>query len=125
MDIKKSLELRMIDNPSNMAVWEELVRVTKEEWDTSYVNDLPDMAFAIVLEGGEKDDEGKTVPRSLRKLPHHNSTVTSPNDDSSVDMPHLRNALARISQVEGATEAEIEAAQKHLDGHMERLSEES
>lgn len=60
------------------------------EWDTSYINDLPDSAFAVV-ESGDKDESGKTVPRSKRHFPHHNSS-------GSLDLPHLRNALARAPQ---------------------------
>ncbi len=81
----------------------------KAPWDTSYVNDLPDNAFAVILPGGEKDDEGKTVPRDLRKLPHHNA-------NGDVDLPHLRNALAREPQAD-MSQAEHDAAQAHLDAH--------
>lgn len=34
---------------------------------------LSDEAFALILPGGVKDGSGKTVPRSLRKLPYKNS----------------------------------------------------
>jgi len=60
-------------------------------WTRKYINDLPDSAFAIILPGGKKDEEGKTVPRSLRKLPYKDHT-------GKVDIPHLRNALARVNQ---------------------------
>jgi len=39
------------------------------EWTTEYKNDLPDSAFLVILPGGSKDEDGKTVPRDLRKLP--------------------------------------------------------
>ena len=80
------------------------------EWDTQYINDLPDAAFAVILSGGEKDDEGKTVPRQLRKLPHHNSS-------GAVDEAHLRNALSREPQTD-MPEADHAHAKMHLDGHM-------
>lgn len=54
------------------------------ELDTSTENDLPDSAFAYIEDGGTKDSEGKTVPRSLRHFPVH-------------DAAHVRNALARAS----------------------------
>lgn len=82
---------------------------TRVEWDTAYVNDLPDSAFAIVLPGGEKDSEGKTVPRDLRKLPHHNA-------EGSLDLPHLRNALSREPQTD-MPESDHQRAQAHLEGH--------
>ena len=60
-------------------------------WSTAYVNDLPDSAFFYIAPGGEKDDEGKTVPRTNRKFPYK-------DDKGAVDLPHLRNAIARIPQ---------------------------
>jgi len=61
------------------------------EWTTAYINNLPDSAFAYIEPGGEKDGEGKTVPRSLRHFPHHDA-------GGSLDLAHLRNALARAPQ---------------------------
>jgi len=66
---------------------------------TSDQNNLPDAAFAVILPGGKKDDDGKTVPRTLRKLPHHTSAVKDPNENSSIDKPLLQNALARMNQI--------------------------
>ena len=64
---------------------------TLATWDTAYVNNLPDSAFLYVEPGGDKDSEGKTVPRSLRHFPYK-------DDSGAVDLPHLRNALSRIPQ---------------------------
>ena len=55
------------------------------EMSAAAINDLPDSAFAYIEPGGHKDDEGKTVPRSLRHFPIH-------------DAAHVRNALARAPQ---------------------------
>jgi len=60
-------------------------------WSTKYVNDLPDSAFLHVESGGKKDEEGKTTPRTLRHFPYK-------DQNGEVDLPHLRNALARIPQ---------------------------
>jgi HK97 family phage prohead protease len=60
-------------------------------WDASYVNDLPDSAFLLILSGGHKDADGKTMPRSLRYFPVRNAA-------GDVDTAHLQNALARIPQ---------------------------
>ena len=91
--------------------------VTQEaEWSTAFVNDLPDASFALILPGGEKDDDGKTTPRDLRKLPYKDGA-------GEVDIPHLRNALARISQVEGASAEAIAAAQAKLDAAAEEYLE--
>jgi len=61
------------------------------EWDTKYINDLPDSSFAFISPGGEKDEEGKTTPRALRHLPYKDK-------NGKIDLPHLRNALARLPQ---------------------------
>jgi len=90
------------------------------EWDTAYINDLPDAAFAIIISGGEKDENGKTVPRILRMLPHHNKEVKNGNDNDSVDKIHLRNALARLPQTEMSV-AEKGEALTHLHKHAEAL----
>lgn len=86
-------------------------RISNAEWDTNYINNLPDSAFAVIKPGGTKDDSGKTVPRSLRMLPHHSSS-------GAVDDAHLRNALSRLSQAD-LTPAERSKAQSHLDNHAE------
>jgi HK97 family phage prohead protease len=82
---------------------------TRATWTQAYVNDLPDSAFAVILPGGKKDGEGKTTPRSLRKLPHHNA-------DGGLDMAHLRNALSREPQAD-MPDAAHRTASAHLAGH--------
>lgn len=64
----------------------------KAEWSAAEINDLPDSAFLYIQPGGEKDESGKTTPRALRHLP-----VKGP--DGTIDLPHLRNAIARIPQM--------------------------
>lgn len=63
----------------------------KATWSTAYINDLPDSAFAYIEPGGERDETGRTTPRSKRHFPHHNAQGT-------IDLPHLRNALSRGPQ---------------------------
>lgn len=63
----------------------------KAEWTARYQNDLPDASFAFVEPGGEKDEDGKTTPRSLRHFPYRDA-------DGEIDEAHVRNALARIPQ---------------------------
>jgi len=65
--------------------------VVKAEWSTAVINDLPDSSFLYVMPGGEKDADGKTVPRTNRMFPYR-------TEGGEVDLPHLRNALARIPQ---------------------------
>jgi hypothetical protein len=94
--------------------------MNKAVWSTAFINDLPDIAFAVVLPGGKKDADGKTVPRSLRMLPHHNASVKSPTEHNTVDLPHLRNGLARIGQAKMPEDAK-RRAQAHLDAHAKEL----
>ncbi len=61
------------------------------KWTRAYINDLPDSAFLYIEPGGEKDEDGKTVPRTLRHLPVRDA-------DGNIDLPHLRNAIARLEQ---------------------------
>jgi hypothetical protein len=95
----------------------EQKRLKEAEWDTAYINDLPDSAFAVISKGGTKDDQNKTVPRTLRHLPHHKT-------DGSLDIPHLRNALARLSQTDLSAEEHAEA-KRHLCAHAKESDIES
>src|SRR6266496_3603163 len=61
------------------------------QWTTAFINNLPDSSFLYIEPGGSKDSEGKTTPRSLRHFPVKDGS-------GNIDMPHLRNALARIPQ---------------------------
>ena len=82
------------------------------KWTTKYTNDLPDSAFALVVKG-EKDSEGKTVPRTNRNLPHHDA-------NGKVDLPHLRNAMARVTHTSLSKEQQNQA-HDHLLGHYRKL----
>ena len=93
----------------------ELARTTdaKAEWTASYINDLADSAFAYVEPGGSKDEDGRTTPRSLRHLPHHDS-------GGAVDEAHLRNALSRESQTDISAEGHSTAS-RHLKRHASAM----
>lgn len=83
-------------------------------WTKRYINDLPDSAFAVIEHGGKKDEEGKTVPRSLRHLHHHNAS-------GAVDKPHLRSANSRVGQMTNLREELRRKALEHLDAHKRKL----
>jgi len=70
------------------------------------MNDLPDSAFALVVKG-EKDSEGKMVPTTNRNLPQHDA-------NGKVDLPHLRNAMARVTHTSLSKEV-----QKLLDNGVD------
>jgi len=65
--------------------------IAERVWTRRYINDLPDSSFALILPGGEKDETGRTKPRSLRMFPYKDA-------EGRVDLPHLRNANARLPQ---------------------------
>lgn len=67
--------------------------IRKAKWTAAQINDLPDGSFLYVEAGGEKDEEGKTKPRTLRHFPVKDA-------NGKVDLPHLRNAIARIPQAD-------------------------
>jgi hypothetical protein len=80
--------------------------VSAAVWPTAYKNKLPDSAFLYVAPGGKKDDEGKTVPRTLRYFPVR-------DDKGKLDIPHVRNAIQQIpkSTAPGLTADKMRALQ--------------
>ena len=89
-------------------------------WSTKYVNDLPDASFMFIESGGEKAEDGKTTPRSLRHFPIKDA-------DGNIDLPHLRNAIARIPQsnAPGLTDSKKktlqEQARKLLEAEQKKV----
>jgi hypothetical protein len=77
-----------------------------ERWTRQYINSLPDSAFAAV----EITYHGK----KLRHLPHHDRS-------GRVDVPHLRNAMSRLSQVKWDDPRHAAAAREHLARHTHEL----
>lgn len=87
-------------------------------WSAAFVNNLPDSSFLYIAPGGKKDGEGKTTPRSLRFFPVK-------DQNGKVDLPHLRNALARIPQSNipaAAKTAATRAARRMLDEETKKVS---
>jgi len=99
VEIDKAVGLALIDQDPEKAVW-----------STAFVNRLPDSSFLHILPGGEKDNEGKTTPRTLRMFPVKDAS-------GKVDLPHLRNALARIPQsnrIDEATKSKLTTKAKGM-----------
>jgi hypothetical protein len=69
---------------------------TKADWDSAYVNALPDSAFACIEGSGDS---------KKRTYPHHNSS-------GGLDLPHLRNALSRVAQDQTTS-----CGRDHLEAH--------
>jgi len=97
---------------------------TKErEWDTAFINSLPDAAFAVIEPAYLR---GETEDKRCRHLPHHGPDVKNPNEHTTVDLPHLRNALARMNQIKPVTDSisteELRRrAREHLMRHAKAL----
>lgn len=89
----------------------ELAEGRKEKAKVA-AKDLPNEAFPPSL-----------VNSSRRSLMHHNPDVSDPYDNASVDVSRLRNALARVSKVEGYAEKAVEDAREHLLYHAREIIE--
>jgi len=106
----------LYDDDMSAIVFDDSVDVAKAVWTTAYINDLPDSAFLYIEPGGKKDEEGKTVPRSLRHFPVRDA-------DGKLDLPHLRNAIARIPQakIPGLSAADLRALQEKARRMLEEV----
>ena len=96
---------------------------SEAEWTTAFINSLPDEAFAVIEPAYLR---GETEDKRCRHLPHHGSDVKDPDENSTVDIPHLRNALARCGQIKPVTDSisaeELrERARRHLVRHAKAL----
>ena len=81
-----------------------LAPAAAKQWTRRYIKSLPDSAFASI----ETTPDGKKV----RHLPHHDRR-------GRVDLPHVRNALSRLPQVDWVDPTHAAAARAHLDAHLD------
>lgn len=88
--------------------------IAKAQESAAAQNDLPDSAFAYIESGGTKDEDGKTVPRSLRHFNIH-------------DAAHVRDALSRAPQSPFGDEAmpKIRAAAKKFGIDVAKQADET
>jgi hypothetical protein len=79
----------LVDHGANRAPF-KIIRTEEDraKWTTKYINNLPSSSFAVI-ETGYKDGES---PKTARHLPFKDA-------GGKVDLPHLRNALARANQI--------------------------
>ena len=114
----RCLGVAELDNEDAEPAVKSMLDAIKATWSTSYVNKLKDSCFLYIEAGQEKDAEGKTVPRSARHFPYKDA-------DGAIDLPHLRNAIARIPQstapgLDDAKKKRLQnKARKLLDGANE------
>jgi len=87
--------------------------IKEAEWTTAYINSLPNSSFAYVESCYGKSTDNKNA----RHLPYKDA-------DGSVDLPHLRNALARVNQIQlvcgGDRNAAISSARSKLEAAAKR-----
>ena len=90
--------------------------VELEQWTRSYINDLPNAAFAAIEPAYTR---GETDNKSARHLPHHGKGVKSATENGSVDLTHYRNARARANQVKPVTDSITESAlRRRAESHL-------
>ena len=82
------------------------------EWTQGYIDKLPDSCFAYIEEGGTKDEEGKTTPRTKRHLPYK-------DEDGTVNMAQLKNALSSLDKTDMPDDMRKEMRKK-LEACMEK-----
>ena len=116
--LAKNFNLSLNDNMSfgEMSEVVKTISIDDAVWSTAYVNTLPDSSFFYIEAGGEKDEEGKTKPRSLRHLPYK-------DENGKVDLPHLRNAIARAPQVKGLAEEKVKSIQARAQKMLARMQD--
>jgi len=105
----------------------EPIEEEKARWTRAFINRLPNAAFAVIEPAYLR---GETENKNARHLPHHGPNVRNPNEDSTVDLPHYRNALARVTLIKPITdsisrEELVRRAQRHLEVHRDVLKTES
>lgn len=93
--LKEDNERKEVKKISDEIFEEDSEELGEAKWSRKYINDLPNGAFAVV-EGCA--DENK----SARHLPYK-------NEEGQVDLPHLRNALARMNQIKSVCGGSDEA----------------
>lgn len=99
---------------------------SKVVWSVAHVNTFEDNCFAYVEDTGKEDNEGRRVPKTARHLPHHDKGNGASGTGGVVDLPHLRNALARVGQIRPVTDKIdranlIELSRNHLVAHAKKL----
>ena len=92
------------------------------KWTRAYINSLPDSSFAVIEPAYSRGD---TDNKNARHLPHHNEKGGGAKN-VNLDLPHLRNAMARANQIKPVTDSiEVDAlrekAMSHLENHRDAI----
>ena len=97
-----------------------------EEPTDAQRSNLPAAAFSPAAFYANEDGEfyrSGVFLVSKSKLPHHINSVEDPNDNDTVDVPRLRNALARFDQVDWSEfpEDTMMRTRAHLERHADAI----
>lgn len=69
----------------------------------------------------ETQVEDGAAPKAAAKLPHH--FVNEDGTPGAASVAAVRNALARLPQTEGLSDAERDAAERHLQAHLDAYND--
>jgi len=112
--VEKSQETSLEKESEEVESGEEKSEETDEEkaeWTTAYINMLPNSSFAVI-EPAYLD--GKTEDKRARHLPFK-------DENGEVDLPHYRNALARVNQIKPITDSiSTEELRKRAAAELEK-----
>jgi len=113
---EKAEELLAFDTYYKMLDGEE-VPEAKERWTRAYINRLPDDSFAVIEPAYKR---GETKDKNARHLPHHGPGGGGTRN-VNLDLPHLRNALARANQIKPVTDSiSAEELRRRAMAHLEK-----
>jgi len=113
---EKAEELLAFDLYYKLLDGEELPEA-KARWTRAYINRLPDDSFAVIEPAYKR---GETKDKNARHLPHHGPGGGG-TKNVNLDLPHLRNALARANQIKPVTDSiSAEELQRQAMAHLEK-----
>lgn len=107
--VVENMSLAKLISHLDEIIREDLAEGRKEKAKVA-AKELPNEAFPPSLVGSTR-----------RSLMHHTPEVTDPYDTETVDVARLRNALARVSKVDGYAEKAVEDARGHLVFHAREI----
>ena len=112
-DFEKSIDLLKSTIEKAKLVVKNFNKEVAEKWTRQFINDLPDSSFAVV-----EHDISKTN-KNGRHLPHHGKGGGG-SKNINLDLPHLRNALARANQVKAIGKTSTEELRRRAVSHLNR-----
>lgn len=91
--------------------WDANVNLSRIDWPVS--RSVANRVAAVVRDDMVEDGE---VPRGAIALPHH--FVSTDGNPGAASLSGVRNALSRLPQTQGLSDAERTGAERHLRNHL-------